>query len=154
MWQVFAGAFAKCWRVPLLPRNREMRRISIKLCRFPGSRDNSRIRDNVFWFQRRLSERLVTAFGCSKIKKRSMNRNCARLDQRKHKKFFSAECSDQWFTQTALKLGCIVTHCGVVSTFRESYGITDYTFLHFLAAKALSSISQTLQQTLTTTAPV
>ena len=122
---MFAGAFAKCWRVPLLPRNGEMRRIAIKLCRFPGCRDNSRIRDNVFRFQRRLS---VTAFGCSKIKKRSMDGNLARLDRRKREKHFLAERSDQWFRQTALKPGCIVTHRGVVSTSRESYGITDYTW--------------------------
>ena len=128
--------------------------LSSLICRFPGSRDNSRIRDNVFRFQRRWSERLVTAFGCSKIKKRSMDGNLARLDRRKRKKLFLAERSDLWFRQTALKPGCIVTHRGVVSTSRESYGITDYTFLHFLAAKALSSISQTLQQTLTTSTPV
>ena len=128
---MFAGAFAKCWRVPLLPRNGEMRRISIKLCRFPGSRDKSRIRDNVFRFQRCLSEPLVTAFGCSKIKKRSMDGNLARLDRRKHKQFFLAERSNQWFRQTAFKPGCIVTHRGVVSTSREGHGITDYTFLHF-----------------------
>ena len=30
---MFAGALAICWRVPLLPRNREMRRICIQLCR-------------------------------------------------------------------------------------------------------------------------
>ena len=86
---MFAGAFAKCWRVPLLPRNGEMCRISIKLCRFPGSRDNSRIRDNVFRFQRRLSERLVTAFGCTEIKKWLMDGNLARLDRRKRNKFFT-----------------------------------------------------------------
>ena len=128
-----AGALAKCWRVPLLPRNREMRIISIKLCRFLGSRDNSRIRDNVFRFQRRLSEPLVTAFGCSKVKKRSMDGNFARLDRRKRKKKISV--GDQWFRQTALKPGCIVTHRGVVSTSRESYGITNYTFLSSLLSQ-------------------
>ena len=51
----------------LLPRNREMRRISIKWWRFPGSRDNSTMRDNASRFQHHLSELLITALGCSKI---------------------------------------------------------------------------------------
>ena len=58
---------AKCWRVLLLSRKREMLRISIKWWRFPRSRDNSAMRDNASRFQRRLFELLVTALGCSKI---------------------------------------------------------------------------------------
>ena len=38
-------------RLKLLPSNREMRRISIKWWRFPGSRDNSTMRDNASRFQ-------------------------------------------------------------------------------------------------------
>ena len=94
---------------------------------------------NVFRFQRRLSERLVTAFGCSTIKKQSMDGDLARLDRREGKNKFSAERSDQWFRQTHCQGSFrqqnsdkhIVTRRGVVSTSRESYGITDYTFLHF-----------------------
>ena len=44
--------------------------------------------------------------------------------------FAAAERSDQWFKQTTLKPGCIVTHRGVVSTSRETASL-DSDSTHF-----------------------
>ena len=140
---MFAGALAICWRGPLLPRNREMRRICIQLC--------PEVKTTTGYVT------VHPGFNAVCLNHWSLRSAAAKtsLDWRK-RNFFSAERRVQWFRQTALKPLCIVTHRGVVSTSQESYVRHHrlHPFLYFLAAMALSSILQTLQRTVTSSTQV
>ena len=68
------------------------------------------MRDNASRFQRRLSELLVTALGCSNNMTRLIDGNIARLDRNKRKNFFSAEVLKLHFVKV-----CIITHLNMTS---------------------------------------